>query len=159
MGTTGGTVTGNQATFQNRGIEFLVTWKDNAINNKLSYSVSANLAYNQNKVLEVSTGSNPIFQAVGTTGSNNWNTRTMLGQPIGQFVGLQAIGIFQSAQEVLDYKSKNGIVLMPNAKAGDLKMADVNEDGVIDDKDQVVLGNPNPKYVYGFNTNLHLQRI
>jgi hypothetical protein len=48
---------------------------------------------------------------------------------------------------------KAGVVLMPNAKAGDLKMEDVNEDGVIDDKDRVVLGDPNPKYTYGFNSS------
>lgn len=153
LGTSGSTVTGNQATFQNRGIEFLVNWKDNAFNNQLTYSLSANLGINDNKVLDVSTGTNPIYQAVGTTGSNNWNTRTIAGQPIGQFVGLNVIGVFQSAAEVQSYVSKTNVVLMPNAKAGDLKMADINEDGVIDDKDRVVLGNPNPKYTFGFNTS------
>ncbi|MEI9909410.1 MAG: TonB-dependent receptor [Bacteroidota bacterium] len=159
LGTSGSTVTGNQATFQNRGIEFLVNWKDNAFNNKLTYSLSANLGINNNKVLDVSTGTNPIYQAVGTTGSNNWNTRTMAGQPIGQFVGLHVIGVFQSAAEVQSYVSKNAVVLMPNAKAGDLKMADINEDGVIDDKDRVVLGNPNPKYTFGFNTSFTYEQF
>jgi TonB-linked SusC/RagA family outer membrane protein len=153
LGTSGSTVTGNQATFQNRGFEIALNWKDNLLNKKLSYSLSGNLGINNNKVLNVSTGTNPIYQAVGTTGSNNFNTRTIVGQPIGQFVGLKVIGVFQSAAEVQSYVSKTGTVLMPNAKAGDLKMADINEDGVIDDKDRVVLGNPNPKYTYGFNTS------
>ncbi len=152
LGTTGSTVTGNQATFRNQGFEFLINWKDN-INKDFSYSISANLGINDNKVLEVSSGANPIYQAVGTTGSANWNTRTMQGQPIGQFVGLKVIGVFQNAADVQNYVSKDGKVLMPNAKPGDLKMEDVNGDGVIDDKDRVVLGNPNPKYTYGFNTN------
>lgn len=158
LGTSGSTITGNQATFQNQGYEFLVTWRGNA-GKELTYSLSANLGINDNKVLKVSTGVNPIYQAVGTTGSNNWNTRTIQGQPIGQFVGLKAIGVFQSAAEVQSYVSKNGVVLMPNAKAGDLKMADINEDGVIDDKDRVVLGNPNPKYTFGFNTNFTYQQF
>ncbi|MBO9681509.1 MAG: TonB-dependent receptor [Flavisolibacter sp.] len=153
LGTSGGTIIGNQATYQNRGFEIALNWKDNALNKKLSYSLSGNLGINNNKVLNVSTGTNPIYQAVGTTGSNNFNTRTIQGQPIGQFVGLKVIGVFQSAAEVQNYVSKNGTVLMPNARAGDLKMADINEDGVIDDKDRVVLGNPNPKYTYGFNTS------
>ena len=153
LGTSGSTVTGNQATFQNQGVEFLVTWKGNAVKGQLNYTLSGNLGINNNKVLDVSTGTNPIYQAVGTTGSNNWNTRTIVGQPIGQFVGLKAIGVFQSAAEIQSYVSKTGTVLMPNAKAGDLKMADINEDGVIDDKDRVVTGNPNPKYTYGFNTS------
>jgi hypothetical protein len=96
---------------------------------------------------------------VGTTGSNNFNTRTIVGQPIGQFVGLKAIGIFQSAAEIQSYVSKDNKILMPNAKAGDLKMADINEDGVIDDKDRVVLGNPNPKYTYGFNTSFGYKKF
>ncbi|MGN6165844.1 MAG: SusC/RagA family TonB-linked outer membrane protein, partial [Flavisolibacter sp.] len=159
LGTSGSTVTGNQATFQNRGFEFLVNWKGDVLKNQLTYSLSANLGINNNKVLDVSTGTNPIYQAVGTTGSNNWNTRTIQGEPIGQFVGLQVIGIFQSDAEVRSYVSKDGTKLMPNAKAGDFKMADVNGDGVIDDKDRVVLGNPNPKYTYGFNTNFTFKQF
>lgn len=153
LGTSGSTITGNQATFQNQGVEVVLNWKGTGFGNKFTYSISGNVGYNQNKVLEVSTGANPIYQAVGTTGSNNWNTRTIQGQPIGQFVGLQAIGVFQTAAEVQSYVSKNGTVLMPNAKPGDLKFADINGDGVIDDKDRVVTGNPNPKYTFGFNTN------
>lgn len=151
LGTSGSTITGNQATFQNQGFEFLVTWKSSSASG-LDYSLSANLGINNNKVLAVSTGANPIYQAVGTTGSANWNTRTVLGEPIGQFIGLQVLGIFQNEQEIQDYVSKSGDMLMPNAVPGDFKMADVNGDGVIDDKDRVVLGNPNPKYVFGLNT-------
>lgn len=153
LGTSGSTITGNQATFQNRGVEVVLNWKGTGFGNKFTYSLSGNVGYNQNKVLDVSTGANPIFQAVGTTGSNNWNTRTIQGQPIGQFVGLKAVGVFQTDAEIRSYVSKSGAVLMPNARPGDLKFADVNEDGIIDDKDRVVTGNPNPKYTFGFNTN------
>ena len=152
LGTTGGNVIGNQATFQNQGYEFLVNWKDD-VNQQFSYSVSANLGVNDNKVLEVSTGANPIFQAVGTTGSNNYNTRTVVGQPIGEFYGLQVVGVFQNQGEVDNYKTSEGNVIQPNAQPGDFKYQDVNNDGVIDDKDRVVLGNPNPKFTYGLNTN------
>ena len=43
-------------------------------------------------------------------------------------------------------------MIQPTAVPGDFKFRDVNGDGVIDDKDRIVLGNPNPKYTYGFNT-------
>ncbi len=151
LGTTGSSIIGNQATFQNQGFEFLVNWKDH-VNNDFSYSISANLAINNNKVLDVSTGANPIYQAVGTTGSNNFNTRTVAGEPIGEFYGLKVIGVFQSATDIAAYKTASGTVIQPNAKPGDFKFQDVNGDGVIDDKDRIVLGNPNPKISYGFNT-------
>jgi TonB-linked SusC/RagA family outer membrane protein len=152
LGTSGGTITGNQATFQNQGVEFLLRWKDE-INSNLSYSISGNVGINDNKVLDVSTGANPIYQAVGTTGSNNFNTRTIAGQPIGQFYGLNVVGVFQSQTDVNNYKSSSGQIIQSTAKPGDFKYADVNGDGVIDDKDRVVLGNPNPKYIFGINTN------
>ncbi len=153
VGTSSGTIIGNQATFQNQGFEFLVTWKDN-IDKNWSYSVSANAGINKNKVLEVSTGANPIYQQVGPTGSNNFNTRTIVGEPIGEFFGYEVIGVFQSAADVASYKSKDAIIIQPNAKAGDLKYEDVNGDGVIDAKDKVVLGNPNPKLIFGINTTV-----
>jgi TonB-linked SusC/RagA family outer membrane protein len=152
LGTSGSSIIGNQATFQNQGFEFLITWKDN-ISKDFGYSISANLGINENEVLEVSSGSNPIYQAVGTTGSNNWNTRTIVGQPIGQFIGLQSIGVFQNAAQIQGYTNKNNLPIMPNAVPGDLIMRDVNDDGIIDDKDRIVLGNPNPKFTFGLNTN------
>ncbi len=153
LGTTGGTIIGNQATFQNQGFEFLISWKDN-IKKDWSYSISANAGFNDNKVLSVSTGANPIYEQVGTTGGSNWNTRTVVGSPIGEFYGLQVVGIFQSAADIANYKNASGAPIQPNAKPGDFKYKDVNGDGVVDGKDMVQLGNPNPKMVYGINTNL-----
>ncbi len=149
VGTTSGTIIGNQATFQNQGFEFLVTWKDN-VGKDWSYSISANAGFNQNKVLEVATGGNPIYQYLGAVQA----TRTVVGQPIGEFFGYQTIGVFQSAAQIQDYKSKDGIIIQPNAKPGDLIYKDENGDGAIDDKDRLVLGNPNPKLIYGINTTV-----
>jgi TonB-linked SusC/RagA family outer membrane protein len=154
VGTVSGTIVGNQATFQNQGFEFLVTWKDD-INKDWNYSISANGGYNQNKVLSVSSGGNPIYNFLGA----NVITRTMVGQPIGQFFGREVVGIFQSAADIASYTNKNGVIIQPTAKPGDFKYKDVNGDGVIDDKDRVPLGNPNPKFVYGFNTTLSYKRF
>lgn len=151
LGTSGNTIIGNQATYENQGFEAMVRWKDN-LTSDLSYTVSANMGYNENKVLEVSTGANPIYASAGVTGGA-FNTRTVVGQPIGQFYGLQVVGIFQNTTDVSTYQSGTGQVLQPSAKPGDFKYADMNGDGVIDDKDRVVLGNPNPKFTYGINTN------
>ncbi|MBB5397074.1 TonB-dependent receptor [Mucilaginibacter sp. AK015] len=151
LGTSGSSIIGNQATFQNQGFEFLLSWKDK-IGSDFSYSIGGNLGINDNKVLEVSSGRNPIYQAVSTPGSNNFNTRTVVGEPIGQFYGLKVVGIFQTDAEVAAYKNKAGGKIQPEAIAGNFKYQDTNGDGIIDDKDRVVLGNPNPKFTYGFNT-------
>lgn len=151
IGTQSGTIVDNQATFENQGIEFLLRWKDN-LGTEVNYSISGNVGINDNKVLEVFSGSNAIYGSAGITGGA-FNTRTIAGQPIGQFYGLQVVGIFQSTQDVTNYKSSTGTTIQGSAKPGDFKYADINGDGVIDDKDRVVLGNPNPKFTFGLNTN------
>lgn len=158
LGTSSGTIIGNQADFKNSGLEVTATWRDD-ISKDITYSISGNFSLNNNEVLSVTTGANPIYQAVGTTGSNNFNTRTIAGQPIGQFFGRQVIGVFQSQSDIDSYTSKDGAIIQPNAKPGDFKYADLNGDGLIDDKDRTVLGNPNPKYTYGLNMNLRYKNF
>jgi TonB-linked SusC/RagA family outer membrane protein len=146
VGTSSGTIIGNQADIQNRGIEFSASWKD-VISRKISYTISGNIGINDNKVLSVSSGGNPIYSGgQGITGGA-LSTRTVVGQPIGQFYGLQVAGIFQNAAEIASSAQAG------SAKAGDFKYVDQNKDGVIDGKDRIALGNPNPKYTYGINTN------
>jgi hypothetical protein len=140
---TSGTVIGNQADIQNRGFEFLVTWK-NSVSKDFSYSVSANAGINSNKVTKVATGSNPLYGGGNGITNGALATRTILGQPIGEFYGYKVAGIFQQDQT-------SGA--QPTAKAGDFQYVDENHDGVIDGRDRVNLGDPNPKYNYGFNTN------
>src|SRR5690606_13835325 len=104
---------------------------------------------NDNEVLEVATGGNPIDQAVGTT-QGAINTRTIVGEPIGQFFGLQVIGVFQSQEDINSY-AMGGEPIQPNAVPGDFKYADLNGDGIVDRSDYIFLGNPNPRYTYGLN--------
>ena len=151
LGTSGSTIRDNQATFRNSGFEFQLTWEDQP-GDDFSYSISANLSINKNEVLEVSTGANPIDQAVGTTGGAT-NTRTVVGQPIGMFYGFEVLGIFQSQEDINNYVAGDGSIIQPNAVPGDFKYADLNGDGIIDGNDHTFLGNPNPRRIYGVNTN------
>jgi TonB-linked SusC/RagA family outer membrane protein len=145
VGTGSGSIIGNQASFQNQGFEFTALWKSN-INSRLSYSIGGNLSTNNNKVLKVTTGANPIYAGGYAATGGALSTRTVLGQPIGQFYGLVVAGVFQTQAEITGSAQ-------PAAKPGDFKYVDQNKDGVIDGKDRMVLGNPNPKLTYGINTN------
>ncbi|WP_293744307.1 TonB-dependent receptor [uncultured Pedobacter sp.] len=144
IGTASGKLIGNQADFQNRGFEFLATFADQS-KNGFSYSVSANVGINNNKVLSVITGLNPIYAGGAGIANGALATRTIQGGPIGAFFGYQVAGIFQNTAEVAASAQKT------SARPGDFKYVDINGDGVIDGKDRVVLGNPNPKYSYGLN--------
>jgi len=144
IGTSSSKMIGNQADFQNRGFEFLATWRDQA-KSGLSYSVSANIGINQNKVTSVITGLNPIYGGGQGIANGALATRTVQGGAIGEFFGYQVAGIFQTPAEV-------AASAQTGAKPGDFRYIDQNGDGAIDGKDRVVLGNPNPKYSYGVNT-------
>ncbi len=143
LGTVNSSIIANQADIQNRGFEFLATWADKT-SGGLTYSISGNLGINNNKVLNVTSGANPIYKGGAGLTSGYLSTRTVNNRAIGEFFGYQVAGIFQTDAEAAAW---------PGFKKGDFKYADINGDGVIDLKDRVVLGNPNPKFTYGLNTN------
>ncbi len=102
----------------------------------------------KNKVTSLGQGNEPILSNYGL-----YLNRTEVGSSIGRFYGYVIDGIFQTEEEVQNYKAPGGTVLQPNAHAGDFKFKDLNGDGVIDANDETWIGNPWPKLTYGFNIN------
>jgi TonB-linked SusC/RagA family outer membrane protein len=143
-GTVSASILGNQADIQNSGFEFSGTWKE-SLSNDLRYTIGANVSFNKNKILSVISGDNPIYGGGAAATGGQLSTRSIAGQPIGQFYGLKVAGIFQNAAEILSSSQTT-------AKPGDFKYVDQNGDKVIDAKDRVILGNPNPRVSYGLNT-------
>ena len=88
------------------------------------------------------------------------NVLTAVGHSIGSFYGWQTDGVFANDQEAASATNApgtNGYLQYPtgmtedpyrNFQSGDVRFVDQNGDGVIDDADKVVIGNPNPD-IYG----------
>ena len=146
LGTSSSEIIQNQAEIRNRGIEALIKWTDKTPSG-FSYTLNGNISYNQNKVTKVLSGSNPIYGGGNGITSGNLATITVLGRSIGEYYGYQVVGVFQNRQQVAESAQKD-------ASPGDFIYVDQNGDGVIDGKDRVSLGNPNPKFTYGFNVNM-----
>jgi TonB-linked SusC/RagA family outer membrane protein len=72
-----------------------------------------------------------------------------VGKPINSYFGYLFDGVFQSQQEVDNSPTQ------VNAEPGGRKFKDVNNDGVIDDEDRVVLGNPFPDFTLGLNNSFN----
>jgi TonB-linked SusC/RagA family outer membrane protein len=153
IGTNSGNLVGNQATIQNKGFEILITWKDK-IGSDFGYSLSGNIGVNNNKVLGVESGKNPIYAGGAGIANGNLATRTVVGEPIGEFYGYKVTGVFQTQAQV-DQSPQKGT----NTQPGDFIYQDTNHDGSIDSKDRVVIGNPNPKISYGFNTSFNYKQF
>ena len=152
VGTAGGNIEGNQAKIRNRGAEFSLSWKDQP-SHDFSYAISANVGINTNEVLSVQSGKNPIYAGGNGIANGALATRTVVGQPIGEFYGYKVTGIFQTANAVL-HSPQHGA-----AQPGDFMYYDTDGDGELTTKDRVPLGNPNPKYNYGINTSFTYKHV
>jgi hypothetical protein len=78
-------------------------------------------------------------------------SRTYEGQPIASFFGFKTAGLYQSQADIDKDANVANDGNKDNIKPGDVRFVDINGDGVINDKDRVNLGNPNPTFVFGFH--------
>ena len=132
----------NAGSLRNSGVEFLFSWEDRI--GDFKYNVSFNGSTVSNKVLALGNDNSYIT-------SGNYH-RTAVGQPVGSFYGYVAEGIFQNQQEVDAWSEahKSSYAFKP----GDIKYADLNNDGKFDDKDRKFIGKTIPSFMYGLNIKL-----
>lgn len=132
----------NAGVVENKGWELSIGWQD--IIGEVSYGINLNLSDNRNEVVDlVNTG--PYIE-----GGNLGGNVIQEGSPIGAWYGLEAEGLFSSYQQIDSHAQPAG----QQTHLGDIIFKDQNRDGIINDEDRVVIGNPNPRYIYGVNLNL-----
>lgn len=139
----------NGGNVKNKGVELALSYRNSI--GKLNYSVGVNGAYNKNRIGNIPTQGGIIPGNTNVLYSNaDQFYRAQNGFPVGYFWGLKTNGIFQTEAEVNSYKSKAGALIQPNAQPGDLRYVDLNGDGVIDNNDRTIIGDPNPDLTFGF---------
>ncbi|TPG42164.1 SusC/RagA family TonB-linked outer membrane protein [Flavobacterium pectinovorum] len=158
----------NLGSMRNKGIEFTVGYTEKFSNN-FSWNGSLNLTKYVNEVTNMA-GLN-IVKTMGTLAYNTVTvSRTQEGMPLGEFIGYEAVGIYRTDDDLTKYGHtdatgakvvlKNGTnSLMPNFEKGDVIYKDQNNDGVIDLNDLKAIGNPNPKFTYGFTNNFKYKNV
>lgn len=140
-GNNGGNPYVNAATLQNTGVEISATWRDR-IGSDFGYSINLNGSYLKNKILELGYGREEFTQ---------WNTKSIVGEPIGEWYLIKTDGLFRTQEDVLAHKNSEGKIIQPDAKPGDVKFIDYNDDGVITDADRQHCGSTIPKFQVGMN--------
>jgi len=134
----------------NTGVELALNWNDNA--GAVVYNIGINAAYNKNEVLRIANNEGIFHGQANTLGQGTEElARAQVGYPIGYFWGYKTLGVFQTESEVAAYRNSDGIVIQPTSVAGDLIFQDTNDDGVINDDDKVMIGDPNPDVILGLN--------
>jgi len=148
----------NIGSLENRGFELSL---NTANLDKGGFQWRSNLVFsmNRNKVKELYTETS-LIDVTNQSGSTITTiTRTEVGHPIGRFYGYKVIGRFEKATDFY-YKDANGAitpVALPEGMdisktgvwIGDYIFEDVNKDGVINEQDLAVIGNPEPAFTYG----------
>jgi TonB-linked SusC/RagA family outer membrane protein len=85
-------------------------------------------------------------------------TRTVQGQPVGSYYGLVTNGIFRTDKDLASSLPQFNLQVAPNGTwLGDVRFADINNDGKIDDKDQTFIGSPHPKFTYGVTNSVQFK--
>lgn len=126
----------NVGKIRNSGLE--IALDANALEGKFSWDINANIAFNENKVISLYDGEEILRDNINMVVVNDVTSILREGQPVGRFWGYLEEGYDAS---------------------GNIIFKDVNQDGVISDADKTYIGNPNPKFIYGFNSTMNYQNF
>ena len=127
------TVTSNIGSMENKGLEFALN-SVNITQGDFTWTTDFNISLNKNKVIAL-TGGADIFSG---------STIIREGEPVGSFFGFVHQGTWGTHEEDVAAKYLK--------KPGDIKYQDVDENGVINDNDRVIIGNGMPD---GYGTLLN----
>jgi TonB-linked SusC/RagA family outer membrane protein len=153
----------NRGSIENRGLELAL---DGIIaDGALQWTTGANIAFNRNKIADIGLPEGQFgnmrlkaFLGKDVAGGSEFHMPANIfaqGYPMAMFFGYQTKGIYQETDAAGDPLKLSGVPLKP----GDVYFVDQNGDGNINDADKVVIGNPNPKFTYGFTSALSYKRF
>jgi len=144
----------------NKGFEILLSWND-MINKDFSYGASLTFSKNKNKVTRIA-NSEGLIQGEPNILAQNTDRlyRAQVGYPIGYFYGYKTDGVIQNDADLQKYIAANCNGDAANSlqgaglQAGDLKFVDVNGDGVVNQDDKTMIGDPHPDVNVGLSFNI-----
>jgi len=140
----------NVGQLTNKGVDFQISWDDKK--GDFGYGLSANFSSYKNNIDQLN--ESPDTRLFGDGSRVPALTVTQAGSPISSFYGFKTLGLFQSQAEA-DAWPTYGSYNAP----GKFKVADINNDGVIDDDDRTIIGSPHPDFTYGINLDLSYKNL
>ncbi len=160
----------NIMSFTNKGIELELGFRSgSASRNTLGYDMNFNISAYRSNVDHID-GNTSTYIDLATFAPTHYNlTRSMVGHPVSSLFGYVYNGIFQNYQDVLNNPTQPGINIDQTNQTtngiGHFKFKDLTgpnggkPDGNIGLEDQTFLGNPSPKFSYGYNLNLYYKNF
>ena len=144
-----GSVLDNAGEVQSRGWDLEITTR-NIQRDAFTWSTSFNLSHNTNKVTQLVGNQQEILIP---SSFDIEHSILRVGQPMYSIYVVQQDGIL--TQQDID----NGAALYGRQVVGDPRYVDANADGVIDADDRVIMGHPNPNYVWGITNDFRYKNF
>ncbi|HPS12541.1 MAG TPA: TonB-dependent receptor [Prolixibacteraceae bacterium] len=142
----------NGGSVRNTGIEIVASWHQNI--NDFKYDFTASLSKNKNYVIDIANEEKIIHgEANVLSQGTSEMSRVEPNLPIGYFWGYKTAGILQNDVDVANYVNADGVPYFKDSRPGDVIFVDTNKDGKISDDDKVMIGDPNPDVIIGFQLN------
>jgi len=126
----------NVGQIRNKGLEIAVDGR--IIDKAFKWDLGANVSFNRNKVVKLYNGADILGGSIGVTLISDAANLLREGEPMSVFYGYLKNGYNETGKEI--YK-------------------DLNEDGVINQLDKTIIGNPNPDFIYGINSNMSFKGL
>jgi TonB-linked SusC/RagA family outer membrane protein len=132
----------NAGKVRNQGVEMQLHTVN--IAGELNWETDFSATYNTNKIIDLNSAVPYYINQV----NNSYLTMLQKGYPINVFYGYVTDGLFQNQSEVDNH------AFQPGAAPGDIRYRDLNNDGVINESDRTVIGNPNPTWLFSMNNTV-----
>ena len=150
----------NDGSIENKGIELTL---DGDIVSRGDLKVGATLIYyrNRNEVTSLgNTEESGLITDANTDMQFQYSGNSLemfrgypnllaIGQPVNVFYGYQTHGIVQTLEEGVEAGLEGDL-----AQPGEFKYVDINGDGVIDENDRTIIGDPNPDFMGSLNLSV-----
>lgn len=133
----------NAGKVQNKGLELSINTQN--FTGAFEWNTSFNISFNKNKIKDLNSDTPMFHNSIAGAGV----TIQAVGHPINSFYGYVTDGIFQNQEEVDNHAVQSEGKTAP----GDIRFKDLNNDGVIDDKDRTYIGNPTPDVMFALTNN------
>lgn len=129
---------------RNAGVEIQLDTRQ--INHKkFEWSTNVNFSLSRNKLLEIG-GEKQVI----TPGERSESYIARVGEPLIQYYGFKALGVWNNAEEIAANPHFSGDV------PGGLRLWDADGNGSLNDGDRVALGNPYPDFTWGMTNNFRI---
>lgn len=153
---------GNYGSIENKGLE--ITLDANPVQLKnFSWDSNFQISFNKNKLLSLSDTENATLVGYGQWGDVVCVSE--IGKPLYNFYGYKVEGVYKDLDDIQNsakpakYPS-DGVFSRGNTVwVGDIKYKDVDENGIIDERDRTDIGSPLPKFTFGWTNTFRYKNL